>query len=233
MSIPINHDSGSSDANIFLYFPEVKQQSDWTGWIKTNVTKEGYIERRYQSVCLATVESDSEIRTRLRTKHRFCPIGGGSNCTSSTERAGKPSANGAPSFLSPYHDDVMAFYCRDAMTQHSAPVDQSRDNDRQPSDDVTTTLEPESSGDAEDDNFMTTSEPLDAHSGSSFETYPSCPQSTCAPCGTAPPPEPTLDPSMRKLLLSCMKVKRQFGGYCNCRDMGAFKICYPCKTPAG
>ena len=61
--------------NSVLSFPEVRETSDWTAWVKSNVTREGHIETRYQSVCVASVQGPHQIRSRMKTKIRFCPAG--------------------------------------------------------------------------------------------------------------------------------------------------------------
>ena len=63
-------------SNVTLYPAEVRKTSTWTHWVRTNNTKEGYIEERFRMVCKAKVEDVDNIRFNVKNQVRFCSEGG-------------------------------------------------------------------------------------------------------------------------------------------------------------
>lgn len=58
----------------FILFSELRRTSDWTPWIRTNVTREGFLEQRFRFVCKANVPDMRMLRvSNVKTDYRFCP----------------------------------------------------------------------------------------------------------------------------------------------------------------
>ena len=64
----------------FVSCAESRQASEWTSWFRSNVTRDGFVEQRFQSVCWASVDDASHLRSRVREKTRYCSP---TNCSSS------------------------------------------------------------------------------------------------------------------------------------------------------
>ena len=77
-----NHKSTLTIQGTALYFneflfAEFRRTSEWTPWIRTNVTREGFVEQRFRFVCRANVPDIRMLRvSNVKTDYRFCPDSG-------------------------------------------------------------------------------------------------------------------------------------------------------------
>ena len=72
---------------LFSSNPELRRTSDWTPWIRTNVTREGFVEQRFRFVCRANVPDLRMLRvSNVKTDYRFCPDSG-DQCVAPGERS--------------------------------------------------------------------------------------------------------------------------------------------------
>ena len=201
-------------------FTEVREVSDWTAWVKSNVTGEGHIETRYQSVCVASVEGSQQIRSRMKTKIRFCPAGSGHCNEDSHGRQGGDvqgnhgydyNSNRLPTKGEDHVVNMVEKHCKKlGYLRVDDPLFSNRINQKA------------------DDNILTEKQMklarrfvLSAGGRASRNKD-----------GETKPEVYKINPSDHKLVESRragLTYSRAFQGYCGCRDMGNLRMCYRCR----
>ena len=88
-----NSKSVSHAEPLSFVFSELKKISDWTPWVRKNMTRDGIVEERYRYVCRANVADARNIRIGgIRTASRLCPPHG---CQSGEEAELEQEMGGA------------------------------------------------------------------------------------------------------------------------------------------
>ncbi|XP_023224670.1 semaphorin-5A-like [Centruroides sculpturatus] len=60
--------------------PEVRKVTNWTPWLKLNITRDGYFEQRFRFPCRCNVPNSNDVRIgHMKKEERFC-VEGGSSC---------------------------------------------------------------------------------------------------------------------------------------------------------
>lgn len=195
----------------------MRESSTWSDWMKTNQSREGHIETRFQSVCVASVEGMHQMKSRLKTKIRFCPANS-NHCSGDSElEKGKYELTNHLPKDAAHVDRVIEKYCKKVgymnVNEISNRIDQYSGND------VFTEklikygrrfgLAKRGNGKRVNDF----SGGKRAPSGIKPEIYKIDPKD-----GTA------VASQQRGLTHSSV-----FQGFCGCRDMGNLRMCYRCK----